>query len=325
MFTLAKEHTKENIEMRKAYINALVKAASEDSRIITVDCDLSSSMGTVDFSKAYPDRSFNVGIEEANGCSLAAGASAAGMIPFFHSFSVFTSRRVYDQIFVSCAYAGLNVKLIGGDAGVSATYNGGTHMPFEDIGILRCIPNITIIEPTDSTMMAFVVAEVAKTYGIHYIRMPRKENIKIYEDGESKFEIGKANVLREGTDLSIIASGIMVHEALKAANTLEKEGISARVVDMFTIKPIDKECIIDCANKTGAILTAENHNIVNGLGSAVAEVLVENKLVPMERVGVQDEFGEVGHQEYLMERFELTEKTIVEKAKKVVERKGQNE
>ncbi len=320
MVVLAKEHVMGTIEMRHAYCDALIDAAVKDSRIVSINCDLSTSMGTVNFEKAFPDRSFNVGLEEANGCGMAAGMSATGLIPFFHSFSVFTSRRIYDQIFISCAYAGLNVKLIGGDAGVSATYNGGTHMPFDDVGILRNIPTITIVEASDAVMMGDLIPKIADSYGVFYLRMSRKKVVQIYEEG-STFTIGKANVLREGKDVSIISSGITVYEALKAADMLASEGISASVVDMFTIKPIDAECIIEQAQKTGAIVTAENHSIINGLGSTVAEVLVENKLVPMERVGVQDEFGEVGKQDYLMERFGLTAKTIYEKTKIAISRK----
>ncbi|MHB1419709.1 MAG: transketolase family protein [Bacillota bacterium] len=320
MVKLVKEHAMDTIEMRKAYCDSLISVAKEDSRIVLIDCDLSSSMGTKDFYKAFPNRSFNVGIEESNGCGVAAGMSATGLIPFFHSFAVFTSRRIYDQIFVSCAYASLNVKLIGGDAGVSATYNGGTHMAFEDFGALRCIPNITLIEPSDAVMMKDIIPQIAKHYGVDYIRMPRKQVPRIYEEG-SEFTIGKAVLVREGTDVSIIASGMTVYESIKAAEALAVEGISARVIDMFTIKPIDKDCIIECAKKTGAIITVENHNIINSLGSAVSEVLVENAPVPMERVGVQDEFGEVGQQSYLMERFGLTAKTICEKAKLAISRK----
>lgn len=321
MVKVLKEHVLDTIEMRKAYCDALIAAAKEDTRIVAINCDLSSSMGTKDFYKAFPDRSFNVGIEESNGCGVAAGMSATGMIPFFHSFAVFTSRRIFDQIFISCAYAGLNVKLVGGDAGVSATYNGGTHMAFEDLGILRCIPKITLLEPSDAVMMKNIIPQIARHYGVDYIRMPRKQVPRIYEE-DSEFTIGKAVVIREGTDVSIIASGMTVYEAIKAADSLALEGISARVIDMFTIKPIDKDCIIECAKKTGAVITVENHNIINSLGSAVAEVLVENLPVPMERVGVRDEFGEVGQQDYLMERFGLTASTICEKAKIVISRKN---
>lgn len=307
-------------EMRNAYCEALIQAAKKDPRIVSLDCDLSNSCGTKGFRKAFPDRAFNLGIAEQNACAMAGGLSAAGMIPFFHTFAVFATRRVYDQIFLSCAYAGQNVKIIGCDAGVSAAFNGGTHMAFEDIGLMRTMPQVTVVEPSDPTMMRAIVPQVAELNGVVYLRMPRKKVFQIYEEG-STFTLGKAAVIREGSDVTLIASGMEVAQALFAADKLAEEGISARVVDMFTIKPIDAECIQKCAEETGAIVTCENESIINGLGSAVAEVLVESRPVPMERVGVQDEFGEVGPQDYLMERFGLTADTIVEKAKKAIARK----
>ncbi len=320
MMKLTSNHEIETVEMRKAYCETLIRAGHKDSRIASVNCDLCSSMGVVDFFNEFPERAFNVGIQESNGLGVSAGLSAAGFIPFFHTFAVFSSRRVYDQAFVSCAYAGLNVKIVGGDPGVSATTNGGTHTAFEDIALMRTIPTSRVIEFSDTTMVRKVIPEVIDHYGIDYLRLMRKRLHRIYDDS-AEFTIGKANILCEGTDVTIIACGLEVYEALVAAEQLKEEGISARVVDMFTIKPIDMECIIESAKKTGAIVTAENHNIINGLGSAVAEVLVENILVPMERVGVQDEFGEVGPQDYLMERFHLTAKTISEKARTAISRK----
>lgn len=308
------------VELRTAYNDDLIKAASRNDRIVSINCDLSSSMGVTKFSKTFPERSFNVGIMESNGVGIAAGLSAAGFIPFFHSFAIFSTRRVYDQIFISCAYAGLNVKILGGDPGVSATYNGGTHMSFEDVGLMRVMPGIRIFEATDAVMMESLLPQMAEHYGVDYLRIARKNKAQIYEEG-SEFTIGKAVLLREGTDVTLIASGLMVPEALKAAEMLAEEGISPRVVDMFTIKPIDKECILESAEKTGAIVTAENHNIINGLGSAVAEVLVENFPCPMERVGVQDRFGIVGEQDFLMKYMGLTAEVICEKAKKAISRK----
>lgn len=321
MVKLLNKFIMDKTEMRVAYTMSLIKAAKNNDKVLAINCDLSSSMGTTGFAKEYPERSFNMGIQEANACGVAAGLSITGFIPFFHSFAVFTSRRIFDQVFVSCAYAQLNVKLIGGDAGVSAAINGGTHMAFEDMGILRTIPSLTLIEPSDAVMMSKLVPEIVNHYGVDYMRMPRKNVMKIYDD-DSEFAIGKAALLREGTDVTIIASGMSVYESLKAAEKLEEEGISVRVVDMFTIKPIDTDCIIESAKRTGAIVTAENHNIINSLGSAVAEVLVENALVPMERVGVHDKFGEVGTQDFLMERFGLTAKTIYDKAKLAISRKN---
>jgi len=251
---------------------------------------------------------------------VAAGMSAVGLIPFVHTFGVFASRRVMDQVFLSAAYAKLNVRIIGSDPGVTAASNGGTHMPFEDMGMMRCIPEVTILEPTDSVMLADLMEKTKNTFGVFYIRLFRKKAAKIFEDG-SKFEIGKAAKLREGKDVTIFATGICVVEAIKAANILADEGISAAVSNMFTIKPIDKEAIIEAANKTGCIVTAENHNIINGLGSAVSEVLCENICVPLERIGVHDRFGEVGDVGYLMKTFGLTANDIAEKARRAILRK----
>lgn len=314
-------HELDTVEMRAAYCEALMEEAAKNKKIVAVHCDLCSSMGLNPFKNAYPDRSINVGIQEANGCSMAGGMSVAGMVPFFHTFSAFATRRVYDQIFMCCAYPKLNVKIVGGDAGVTATSNGGTHMPFEDIGIMRVMPNVTVMEPSDAVMLKSLVHQMAEIYGVQYIRFSRKQLPKIYESG-SEFRIGKGVVVREGQDATIIACGLMICESLKAAEILAREGIYVRVVDMFTIKPIDRECIVESAKQTGAIVTAENHQVIGGLGSAVAEVLAETIPTPMERVGVQGVFGEVGSQDYLMERFGLTAPFIVEAVEKVVRRKS---
>ena len=308
-------------EMRIVYNDALCQAAAANDRVVAINCDLCSSLGLKGFVKAFPDRSVNVGIQEANACSMAGGMSAAGMIPFFNTFSVFASRRAYDQIFMCAAYPKLNVKIVGGDAGVSATSNGGTHMPFEDMGILRVMPGVTVMEPSDGVMLADLIQQMADTYGVQYIRFTRKNAVRIYEEG-SHFEIGKAVTVRDGADATIITCGILVAEALKAAQTLAAEGIDVRVVDMFTLKPIDADCILRCAAQTGAIVTAENHQLMGGLFSAVSEVLAENGVgVPMEKIGIHDEFDEVGDQDYLMERFQLSAPHIAAAVRKAVARK----
>ncbi len=322
-FELANTHAKDEIAMRDAYCQTLIELAGQDERIVTVDADVMNSMGTVPFQKAFPGRSFNCGIQEANMIGVAAGLSATGMIPFAHTFGVFATRRVYDQVFVSCSYARLNVKIVGGDPGITAAFNGGTHMPFEDMGIMRNIPEMTVIEPTDAVMIRDITRKIAAMYGVVYVRSARKNVVKVYSEG-STFDIGKAVPLREGRDVTIIASGILTDEALKAAEILAGRGVAARVLNMFTLKPIDKEAIIQAARETGAIVTVENHSIIGGLGSAVAEVLVENALVPMERVGVKDVFGEVGPEEYLKERFALTAADIAAKAGTVMARKGRS-
>ncbi|MBI6873790.1 transketolase family protein [Clostridium aciditolerans] len=318
---LAEKRVNEEIAMRDMYAKTLMTLAEKNENIVALDADLMSSMGMMPFKKAYPDRTFNVGIQEANMIGVAAGMSAVGLIPFAHSFGPFATRRCFDQIFLSCGYAKLNVKITGSDPGVTAAFNGGTHMPFEDMGILRNVPNITILEPVDSVMLENIIEQIADKYGVFYTRLLRKNAVKIYENG-STFEIGKSIVLRDGKDVTIFATGIMVAEALKAADELDKEGISVRVENMFTLKPIDKEAILNCAKETGAIVTAENHSILNGLGSAVAEVIAENELVPLERVGVEDRFGQVGPVDYLKEQYNLTYKDIMSKVKKVLERKS---
>ena len=318
--TLAKERIVEQVAMRDVYCNTLIELAEKDKRIVVLDADLMKSMGIVPFLKKYPDRAFDVGVQEANMIGVAAGLSATGKIPFAHSFATFATRRCFDQVFLSCGYARLNVRIIGSDPGITAAYNGGTHMPFEDMGIMRNIPDITILEPVDTVMLKDLIKQTKDRYGVFYIRLLRRNAVKIYEEGSS-FEIGKGIELKEGKDVTIIATGIMVNESLKAAEILEEEGILARVVNMFTLKPIDKEIIIRCAEETGALVTAENHSILNGLGSAVAEVLAENIPVPLERVGVKDLYGEVGPVDYLAKRFEMTAEDIVLKVKKVIERK----
>ena len=311
-------------EMRSVYCEELMRLAEENRDIVAINCDLTSSMGMKPFAQRFPERAFNVGIAEANGCSMAGGMSVGGLIPFFHTFAVFASRRVCDQVFMSCAYPGLNVKIIGGDVGISATYNGGTHMSFEDMAVLSAIPGLCILEPSDPVMLRCLVRQMAGSYGVQYLRMPRKQVVSLYDESSS-FEIGKAALIREGSDLTIIAAGFLVYQALLAAEQLEEKGISARVVDMFTIKPVDAQCIAESARKTGAIVTVENHQIRGGLGSAVSDIVVQNCPVPMEFVGVHDEFGEVGQQDYLMRRFGMDADSIVKACEKVLRRKKEEE
>ncbi len=317
---VCKEIRPEEIEMRNAYCDTLIEMAEKDSNIIAMDADLMAAMGTKPFMERFPEQTVNCGIQEANMIGVAAGLSAVGKIPFAHTFGPFATRRACDQVFMSCAYAKLNVKIVGSDPGITASLNGGTHMPFEDMGIMRGIPTVTVIEPTDVVMLRDVMHQMAGEFGVHYMRLVRKGCDKIYEDG-STFTIGKAVPINDGTDVTIFASGFCVSEAIKAVKMLADEGISARLSNMFTWKPIDEEAIIKAANETGAIVTAENHNVINGLGSAVAEVVTKNKPVPMEMIGAQDEFGEVGPIDYLADRFGMTAKYIVEAAKKAVARK----
>lgn len=320
MFKVKSKLEKNPLMMREAYCNILMEFAETNKSIVVLDADLIGSSGVKPFFKKFPDRAIECGVAEANMIGIAAGLSATGKIPFAHSFGCFASRRVCDQIMISAAYAGLNIRILGTDPGVTAAYNGGTHMPFEDMGVLRSIPEITLIEPSDPVMLEDIIRQLVDVYGVYYIRMARKNTIGIYEEGAS-FEIGKGNTLRNGTDVTIIASGIMVAEALFAAEALEKEGVSARVVDMFTWKPMDKALVAKCAEETGALVTAENHNIVGGLGAAVAEAAAATCPAPIEMVGVKDRFGQVGQEDYLRKAYELTAEAIAEAAKRAIERK----
>ena len=311
----------EEKEMRAVFAEVIEEMAKEDERVIYLDCDLMNSIGMARYWKENPDRAINCGIQEANMIGTAAGMSATGLIPFTHTFGPFATRRVMDQVFVSAAYAKLNVKIIGSDPGITAALNGGTHMPLEDLGMMRCIPEVTILEPTDSVMLADLLRAAKDTYGVFYIRLSRKKADKIFKDG-SRFEIGRAARIRNGRDATIIATGICVAEGVKAAKILEKEGLSVAVLNMFTLKPIDREAVIEAAKQTGAIVTAENHNIINGLGSAVAEVIAENVYCPLERVGAKDRFGEVGDMGYLMKTLEMGADDIAKAVRKAIGRKG---
>lgn len=319
-FKVVDKIEKEAGEMRKAFCATLIELAKENEDIVVLDADLMAAMGTKPFQKEFPERTIDCGIQECNMVGMACGMSVAGKIPFVHTFGPFITRRACDQVFMSGVYNNANVKLIGSDPGITAAYNGGTHMPFEDMGIMRGMPTMTVIEPTDITMLKDMLKQVSEKYGMFYIRLVRKGCMKVYEEG-STFDIGKAAFLRDGKDATIIASGYCVAEALSAAEKLAAEGIEVRVLNMFTWKPIDAEAIKAAAAETGAIVTAENHNVINGLGSAVSEVLVKNNPVPVEMIGSQDEFGEVGPESYLRERFHLTDNDIAAAVKKAIARK----
>lgn len=320
MYTVKSVFEKEAREMRAVYCETLQQLARENDRIAVLDADLVGSSGTKPFFNEFPDRAIDCGIQENNMIGVAAGMSAAGMIPFAHSFGPFASRRCVDQIFISCAYAKLNVRIVGSDPGVTAAYNGGTHMPFEDMGALMSIPQITLLEPTDSVQLRWMIRQLEKEYGVYYIRMLRKNAVGVFEEG-SDFELGKIARLKEGADVAIVCSGILVGEALKAAAALEAQGVSAAVLNAFTWKPLDAETLAEYAAKCGCVVTAENHNITGGLGAAVAASLSRTRPVPVEMVGVNDEFGEVGTEDFLRKRFDLTADHIIRAAKAAIARK----
>jgi transketolase len=310
-----------NRQLRDIYVDLLLKYAEIYPELVIVEADLMKASKTTAFFEKYPNRSINVGVAEANMIGVAAGLANMGKIPFTHTFTPFATRRVFDQVTLSVAYAQLNVKMVGSDPGVMAQLNGGTHMSLEDVGLMRNLPTMTVFEPVDGVQLAAMFPQIIEHNGPVYIRLLRQEFDPIFSDDQT-FKLGKATPIIDGKDLTIFATGIMVKEALDARKILLEKGISASVVNIHTVKPIDKEAIIKEALKTRAIVTAENHNIINGLGSAVAEVLAENCPTVMERVGVMDHFGEVGKKDFLMEKFGLKAKNIVEASLRVVARKN---
>lgn len=308
-------------EMRAVYGETLVRLGEKNPNIMILEADLMKSSGTKIFADRFPDRAVNCGVAEANMVGIASGLSAEGKIPFVTTFGCFAARRTYDQFFVSANYARLNVKLTGSDPGIAAEYNGGTHMPFEDLGIMRTIPGLVVCEPCDQVSLAGLVEQAAEYRGCTYMRLHRKAAPPVYSAGET-FELGKGRVLREGKDITIIACGaVLMSEALTAVDMLRREGVHAALIDMHTVKPVDRVLVLEYAQKTGAIVTVENHQTVNGLGSAVSEVLTDELPVYLKRIGINDEFGEVGDLDYLKKRFGLTAARIAEQAKELLQKR----
>ena len=303
------------------FVTAMLDLMEKDSKVMHVDCDLENCINTGKLAKAFPEQTVNAGIAEANAMGVAAGLAATGRTVFMHSFGCFASRRAFDQAFMSAAYAKLPVHVIGSDPGVCAAYNGGTHMPFEDCALYMSVPEAVVIDPVDYAQINCLDQEAGRVRQVLPHAHDPQGFTTVYGDG-SDFEIGKGVTLKEGKDVAIIASGIMVDEALKAQEQLAAEGISAKVIDMFTWKPLDEQLILASAAECGAIVTAENHQVKVGLGSAVANVVIKNNPVPMEMVGVEDRFGQVGAESFLREEYGLTAAHIVEAAKKAIARKN---
>ena len=306
------------VATRDAYGATLVELGNEREDIIVMDADLAAATKTGMFKKAHPDRFFNAGIAEGNMISVAAGLAAAGKTVFASSFAMFAAGRAFEQIRNSVAYPKLNVKIAATHAGISVGEDGATHQCCEDIGVMRTIPGMVILNPADGPEAAAAVRAAAAYKGPVYLRLGRLA-VPVFNEEKVDFVIGKGQQLTEGTDVTVIATGLLVNEALIAAETLKAEGVSVRVINMATIKPIDKDIILKAAAETGAIVTAEEHNVIGGLGSAVAEVLCESgKPVPMLRVGVEDCFGRSGPALELLEIYGLTAPSIVEKVKAVL-------
>lgn len=302
---------------RNAYGEALKEIGGKNKDIVVLDADLSGSTKTAVFKKEYPDRFFNVGISEQSLMGTAAGLAAAGKIPFASTFAMFATGRAFEIIRNSICYPKLNVKIAATHAGLTVGEDGASHQAIEDISIMRSIPNMVVLNPADGVEARLCVLKASEYVGPVYIRLGRS-NVPVIFDENYTFEIGKGVELKSGKDVTIIATGIMVAKALEASEMLSEEGISARVINMSTIKPIDKDIIIKAAKETKGIVTAEEHSIIGGLGSAVAEVLVENCPVPMKRVGVEDTFGESGNGDELLVKYGLTPENIIKNVKSVL-------
>lgn len=299
------------IATRQSYGETLVELGKENEKIVVLDADLAGATQTKLFAKEFPDRFFDIGIAEANMIGTAAGLATCGKIPFASTFAVFAAGRAYDQIRNSVCYPNLNVKICATHAGVTVGEDGATHQMLEDMALMRALPNMTVISPSDDTQAKWVIREISKIEGPVYVRLARLATPVIYEENE-KFEIGKAVQIGEGTDGTVFATGVTVAEAIKAQEELREKGIDIRVVDIHTVKPIDKEMIIKCAKETKKLVSVEDHSIIGGLGSAISEVLTEEYPAKLERMGMKDIFGKSGKAEALLEYFGLTSKAIVE-------------
>lgn len=308
------------IATREAYGKALAQLGAENKDIVVLDADLSKSTKTSDFAKEFPQRFFDMGVAEQNMMGTAAGLAAAGKIPFASSFAMFATGRAFEQIRNSIAYPSLNVKIAATHAGISVGEDGASHQSIEDIAIMRALPNMTVIVPADATETELTVKAAADMKGPVYIRLGRL-GLPVLFDESYKFEIGKASTVRDGSDVTVIACGLMVGPALEAAEQLAGENIKVRVVNMHTVKPVDEEAVVRAARETKAIVTAEEHNIIGGLGSAVAEVLVKTTPVVQEMVGVKDTFGESGPPAELLEKYGLAARDIVAAVRRALERK----
>lgn len=307
------------IATREAYGKALAKIGEENSRIVVLDADLSKSTKTADFKKVCPERFINMGIAEANMMTVAAGMATCGKIPFVSTFAIFAAGRAFEQIRNSICYPKLNVKVCATHAGITVGEDGASHQSVEDLSLMRSIPNMVVISPSDDIETEETIKAIAAYDGPCYVRLGRSGVNTINNNPEYKFQIGKGVTLRQGKEATIVATGIMVEAALEAYNVLAEEGIKVRVINIHTIKPIDEELIVKAARDTGVIITAEEHSIIGGLGSAVCEVVSENHPVPVIRVGIKDTFGESGKPNELLKAYGLTAEDLVKAVKKGLE------
>ncbi len=301
---------------RQSYGEMLEKLGEENKDIVVLDADLSAATKTSIFAKKYPDRFFDMGIAEANMMGVAAGMASCGKIPYVSTFAAFAAGRAYDQIRSSICYPNLNVKICATHAGITVGEDGATHQMLEDLALMRALPNMTVLCPSDDMETKCLIEQISKTKGPVYVRLARLATPGIYEENQT-FEIGKAVQIGEGTDATVFATGVVVPEAIKAKELLEEEGIHIRVVDMHTIKPIDKEMIVKSAKETKKLISIEDHSVIGGLGSAISEVLTEEYPCKLVRMGIKDAFGKSGNAVELLKYFGLTSDAIIEQVKKM--------
>lgn len=306
------------MEMRKVLAAELENIMEKNDKVVLINADLAKAAGLSALCSKFPKRCFNVGVAEQNMASIAAGLSSYGFIPFIFTFTPFATRRICDQIAVSICYSQQNVKIFGLDPGIAATNNGGTHMSFEDVGIIRSMPKTVVFEPCDEVQLKQSLNQILDYKGAIYVRMFRKETLKIFDDSDYDFDLLKADIIKYGEDISIFCTGIMVEEALKAYEILKSKNISSEIVNVHTIKPLDFVTILNSARKTKRAVVAENHNRFGGLFSAISELMSEFFPIPVKCVAVNDEFGQVGNLEFLKKYYKLTGEEIVEKVLSLV-------
>src|SRR5574344_1188295 len=309
MFKLSKE--RKDKELRQTFVETISELMDENPKLVLYEADLGGASGTTKLKEKHGDKFIQAGIAEANMIGMAAGLSIKGYVPFVHTFAPFSTRRALDQIFIAGAYSGNTVHIWGSDPGFCAGANGGTHSTYDDSSIMRNIPGVTVLAPADSVQFEWCIKEVSNKKGVNYIRANRKDNPKIYEEG-STFELGKGNVLREGSDVVIYSMGGLLLYALEAAEELEKHGIQAQVIDMFSLKPFDKTLVKEASKGKKLAISFENHNVLGGLGSSVSEVLTDNGIcTKLVRIGVEERFGQVGDPELQRLDYNLTKENIV--------------
>jgi transketolase len=308
------------INPRNAYGEALLDLGKKYKNLVVLDADLSKSTKTIMFAKKYPKRFFEMGIAEANMITTAAGLASCGKLPFVSTFAVFATGRVYDQIRMDIAYSNANVKIFATHGGISVGKDGVSHQMIEDLALMRVLPNMTVIAPSDATQTGKIVHLMAENRGPMYARVGRADAPLIYDKKDlDDIKIGKGMIVKDGSDITLVATGTMVEPALEACKTLKKQGISTRVIDMHTIKPFDEKIILKCAKETNAIITAEEHSIIGGLGAAVAEILADNQInIKFLRMGIKDIFCESGNPADLLEKYELNNKHMLKKATKLL-------